>query len=163
MEVNSQSEQLLFTTVRIETTSSAGLSGTGTGFIFTYTKASRNYPFIVTNKHVVKDTQTGQFVLTQAIDEKPNIGVGCIVRINEFEGAWFGHPDENIDVAVAPLNVILNAAQQNNTELFFRSIGSELIPSDENINGLDALEEVVFVGYPNGIWDEKNLLPILRR
>jgi hypothetical protein len=28
---------------------------------------------------------------------------------------------------------------------------------------LDALEEVVFIGYPNGIWDEINFLPITRR
>jgi hypothetical protein len=28
---------------------------------------------------------------------------------------------------------------------------------------LDALEPVTFIGYPNGIWDSKNLLPIARR
>jgi hypothetical protein len=28
---------------------------------------------------------------------------------------------------------------------------------------LDALESVTFIGYPNGIWDTKNLLPIARR
>lgn len=32
-----------------------------------------------------------------------------------------------------------------------------------SIESLDALEDVVFIGYPNGIWDTQNYLPIIRR
>jgi hypothetical protein len=28
---------------------------------------------------------------------------------------------------------------------------------------MDALEEILFVGYPSGVWDQVNLMPILRR
>jgi len=38
-----------------------------------------------------------------------------------------------------------------------------MIPSEDALAELDALEEVIFIGYPNGIWDRKNFLPIMRR
>ena len=31
------------------------------------------------------------------------------------------------------------------------------------LHALDALEEILFVGYPNGVWDHVNLMPIMRR
>ena len=38
-----------------------------------------------------------------------------------------------------------------------------MIPTVEQAASLDALESVTFIGYPNGIWDSKNLLPVARR
>lgn len=46
---------------------------------------------------------------------------------------------------------------------FFRAIAPEFIPSVDDLEELDALEEVIFIGYPYGIWDTKNLLPIVRK
>ncbi|HKZ42005.1 MAG TPA: hypothetical protein VJ044_13655, partial [Candidatus Hodarchaeales archaeon] len=53
--------------------------------------------------------------------------------------------------------------QQNNIDLFYRYVSSEMIPSEELLAKLDAIESVTFVGYPNGIWDSSNLLPVARR
>ena len=39
----------------------------------------------------------------------------------------------------------------------------DLIPSEDTLRKLDALEEVVFIGFPVGIWDSTNFLPIIRR
>lgn len=38
-----------------------------------------------------------------------------------------------------------------------------MIPTSEQAAELDAVELVTFIGYPNGVWDSKNLLPIARR
>ena len=38
-----------------------------------------------------------------------------------------------------------------------------MIPNEEQNRKLDAIEPVTFVGYPNGVWDSKNLLPVARR
>ena len=38
-----------------------------------------------------------------------------------------------------------------------------MVPSQKQLDELDALEEITFVGYPNGIYDSKNLLPIIRK
>ena len=47
--------------------------------------------------------------------------------------------------------------------VFVKSLSDELIPSSEQWIEFDAMEEVIFVGYPVGLYDEKNLMPILRR
>lgn len=38
-----------------------------------------------------------------------------------------------------------------------------MIPGTEKIMELDAIETVTFIGYPNGIWDSKNLVSVARR
>ena len=37
------------------------------------------------------------------------------------------------------------------------------IISSENLEQIDAIDDIVMVGYPNGIWDEYNNLPIIRK
>jgi hypothetical protein len=48
-------------------------------------------------------------------------------------------------------------------EVYYSCIDFELIPTAEQLEELDALEEVVFVGYPSGLFDSVNLLPVFRR
>ncbi len=162
MEVDTLIEQLLFTTIRIETTTSVG-QGTGTGFVFTYTSPQGPAPFLVTNKHVIANAQKGKFILLKAHNGKPLLGVGFPIQVDDFEQTWFGHPDPEIDVAVMPLNPLLQLMTQSEVEIFYRSIVDSFIPSEDDLKNLDALEEIIFIGYPNGIWDQKNLLPIMRK
>jgi hypothetical protein len=42
-------------------------------------------------------------------------------------------------------------------------LSDTLIPNQETLENLAALEDVVMVGYPSGLWDSVNNLPILRR
>jgi len=42
-------------------------------------------------------------------------------------------------------------------------VPDRLIPTQDEIDELDAVEDVIFVGYPNGIWDSENNLPVTRR
>jgi Trypsin-like peptidase domain len=163
MEVITPTEQLLFTTTRIETVTSGGAQGTGTGFIFTYNISTGEAPFVITNKHVIAGAKSGKLTFSQAKDGKPDLGIGWSIQADDFESFWFGHQDPEIDVAVAPLAPFLGLANQNNVQLFYKTVPQSLIPSEDAANSFDALEEIVFVGYPNGIWDNKNLLPIIRR
>jgi hypothetical protein len=48
-------------------------------------------------------------------------------------------------------------------ELYYQVIDTATVPDESTVSALDALEEVLFVGYPNGVWDQINLMPILRR
>lgn len=163
MEVVSPYEQLLFSTVRIETILDAGVQSTGTGFVFSYNTPSGDFPCIVTNKHVVAGAKIGWLTFSQGDKGKPKLGEQYRLGIEDFEDVWHGHPDDSIDVTIAPLAPLLDLARQNDTELFYRLIPGSYIPSKEIVNTLDALEEIVFIGYPNGIWDHVNLLPVIRR
>src|SRR6516165_7282986 len=46
---------------------------------------------------------------------------------------------------------------------FFRPLDPSLIKSDEELKQFDAVEQVLMVGYPNGLWDSTNNFPLLRR
>lgn len=155
-------EQLLFSTVRIEADKAAGTEA-GTGLIFSYEHDSKQYLFLVTNKHVVSEANIGRFFFTLSDGQKPRIGERFDIEIGGFQNAWVGHPDPSIDIAAMPLVPVLEQMQREGKQAFFKSIPHTLVPTDEQLADLDALEEIVFVGYPSGIFDRKNLTPILRR
>jgi len=164
MQVKTVAEQLFFTTVRIDTVAPNGLAGAGTGFIFTHKVANQNYPFVVTNKHVVMGMREGALSFLQRKDGLPTLGNGFRLTIHDWPQPWFGHPSPDIDIAVCPLAPLeAHIRQKNGIELFYRSVSTEMIPSEKQVQELDAVESVTFVGYPNGIWDSKNLLPVARR
>jgi len=162
MQVNTIAEQLLFTTVRIETKTPHGTS-TGTAFIFSYQQEEKEYLFLVTNKHVIKDAIDGRFFFTLGNGKSPQIGQRFDIQMSQFEQQWFGHPDPEIDVAIMPLFPVLQQIEKLGKSVFYRAITHNLIPTAEQMDSLDAIEEVVFIGYPNGIFDSKNLMPVVRR
>jgi hypothetical protein len=162
MQIKTIAEQLLFTTVRIETVTSGG-TGTGTAFIFSYQQKEEQYLFLVTNKHVVQGATNGRYFFTLSDGQSPQIGQRFDIQMNQFEQLWFRHPDPEIDVAVMPLVPVLQQIEKLGKSVFCRAITHDLIPNAEQMSGLDAIEEVVFIGYPNGIFDSKNLMPVVRR
>lgn len=162
MQVETIAEQLLFTTLRVETRSLAG-DGTGTAFLFSYAHESQNYPFVVTNRHVIRDAKTGTIQFHKASGSKLELGTAHRIEVQDFEKAWTGHPDPDIDVAVMPLAPLLESMQQSGITPFYKTISRELTVSPQLVAELDSLEEVVFIGYPNGIWDSKNFLPVMRK
>jgi hypothetical protein len=162
MKVETVTEHMLFSTVRLEADVPTGTS-TGTGFIFSYRPADTDHLFIVTNKHVIADSSAVRFFFTQGTGTKPIIGQRHEVVIHPYQTPWFGHPDPAIDVALFPLKPILQMLEDAGQTPFFRSITHTSIPEPGEIEELDPLEEVIFLGYPSGLYDFVNLIPIFRR
>lgn len=73
------------------------------------------------------------------------------------------HPDKEVDLCVIPIGPILNHAAEQKKQLFLIPMDKSLLPSREEVAGLTAIEEVVMIGYPNGLWDSVNNKPIVRR
>jgi hypothetical protein len=164
MEVNSIAEQLYFTTVRVDTLNSAKQQGAGTAFLFAHKKGDLSYPFVVTNKHVVTGMLEGALTFSTKKDGKPALGHGFRLQINDWSEAWFGHPDKDIDIAICPFAPLeQHIKNSHGIDLFYRYVTTEMAPTPEVLSKLDALEQVTFVGYPNGVWDRKNLLPVARK
>ncbi|MCQ7729117.1 hypothetical protein LEG54_03465 [Salmonella enterica] len=120
MQVSTISEQLFFTTIRIDTISRNGDSGSGTGFFFCHKKDNIEYLSIVTNKHVIENTVQGTLTFLKGKDNTPALGDGFSLNIKnpEWEELWFGHPDEVIDIAICPLVPLLDFIK-NNTALIY--------------------------------------------
>ena len=83
--------------------------------------------------------------------------------IDEFEKIWFGHEKDNVDVAITPFVPILNYIHKQGVQIFYKSIPDSLIPNEESLKRIDAIEEVLFIGYPCGLWDQRNFIPIVRK
>lgn len=164
MEVKSLTENLLFVTVRIDTVDKTGNIGSGTGFIVTHQYQGQEILAVVTNKHVVEGAVKCGITFSKRHGNGPRLGDSFRVDFEHFEQVWHAHPDKDVDISVMALEPLLKFFKAKyDVDLFFRTISSANIPSEEQVKEIDALEEVVFIGYPNGIWDRKNFTPIIRK
>ena len=73
---------------------------------------------------------------------------------------WVSHPDAEVDLCATPIGPLINAA---NPKPFFRTLNPALVPSDDQLGQLSAVEDILMVGYPNGLWDADNNYPLIRR
>jgi hypothetical protein len=165
MKIETTLENLLFSTVKIETVYKNG-TGSGTGFFFMHEFEGQSWPFIVTNRHVVEGGLAGNLMFTKESNGQPLIGNGFKLDVSPsfWADMWFDHPDKSVDIAVAPLVPLVDfVKRQHSTDLFLRFIETKNIPTQAQLETLNILESVTFVGYPNGLWDAKNLTPIMRK
>jgi len=163
MEINSISKKLLFNTVRVDTVLEDGSEGSGTAFVISHAHKRGTHNFIVTNRHLVDGVRRGGLVFTQKRQGQPALGQRFQINIEDFPHAWFLHPDPEVDLAIIPMRPLEQAAHEQGVELYYHVIDSRLAPDAAVLRALDALEEILFVGYPSGVWDQVNLMPILRR
>lgn len=161
------SEQLMYSTIRIECTDRNGNISTGTGFFFNFLENpvdKTGIPAIITNKHVVENSVTGKLLFTLSDDQgNPLDQNHDAFIIGNFQTNWYFHPDPEVDLCVLPISSIIVEMLKENKMPFFRSLDKSLIPTAEIMQELNAMEELVMIGYPNGIWDSVNNQPILRR
>ncbi len=161
--VDTARKQLLYHTVRVEIELQDGSSGTGTAFTLLHTHARGRSTFVVTNRHLVEGVRSGALIFALARDGQPVLGSRFELRIEDFPEAWLLHPDPTVDLAIMPLSPLLHAAQEQGVALYWQPIDTQTALTEAHAPALDALEEVLFVGYPSGVWDQVNAIPILRR
>ena len=162
IDLNRPQEQMLFTTLRIEGALADGRSTTGTGFIFERRLGNNRIPFIVTNRHVVEGVKNGAVYFHIADGDKPKLGNGYKLDVSDFDAMWVFHPDKTVDVAAVPLGPLLKTPNDAGVKIFLRSVSTDFLATDVQLADLSVLQRVVFIGYPNGLWDSANLLPIAR-
>jgi len=165
VQVNTLSKNLMFSTVRITARGPGNREWYGTAFIMDVSAGAvdgSHIPMLVTNRHVVGDAVMMQFEFTKraADDDQPMLGETYQTWIVNAAAAWTFHPDPAIDVAVMPLADVIRQVQE---PLFYRPIPVTWFPTPEVADGLDALEDITFIGYPNGEQDTTHKTPIFRR
>jgi len=158
-------EQLTHSTVRMEMVLHSGGISTGTGFYMHFlNQGNECIPVIVTNKHVVANASIGKFHVTLATNEGlPDTGKHSLFQFANFEQQCVKHPDPNVDLAAFLIGPLLNQVQQSGGKLFYIPLEMSLIPSDEERKSYSSMEDIVMIGYPSGIWDAANNLPVIRR
>lgn len=162
MEVKTPTEALLFSTVRIQTKNNSGEIGYGTGFLFHLNRGGKPLQFIITNRHVIEGYDSAEFALTMEENGQPLLGHRFYFAVpDNLIGWWNFHG--TFDLAIAPFNRIIHQVQESGKKAYYRSFIEDHIPSQSTLHNMDALEEVIFAGYPLGLYDSTNNLPILRR
>lgn len=165
MNLSEISTQILFTTIPVWAERPDKSVNTGTGFVFNVPvpdNVDQAIPFLVTNFHVIKGAERGLVEFSERTSAgEPSVERRVRVEIDKASiGAFV---DEAMDIAVIPLGSVLNQLESAGRPVFFRAIDPSLIPSSDVLNQLAAIENVVFIGYPSGLRDQKNNMPLVRR
>ena len=160
-------EQMLYTIVKLTAFKGDEPQGTGTGFFYSIdVGGGHTSPWIVTNRHVVDGCDSIVAICHIADGKTPpgpsNQFVHCRIIFSPQEGL-LGHPDPDVDLCGISTANLLKHGNAAGAPLYFINVAKKDIPSAEDWENFDALEEVTMVGCPNGIYDEVNNLPIFRR
>jgi len=62
-----------------------------------------------------------------------------------------------------PIAPFINLANQQNQQLYFTPLDMSLVPNQSQLEDLMGMEDIIMIGYPNGIWDQVNNKPIFRK
>lgn len=157
-------EKLLYSTVKI-TVQRGTATSTGTGFFYAVDIGNNHMvPLLVTNKHVLAQGGVASIWCHEKASGPVLKSSGSVkqVTLTVAPGATIEHPDPNIDLCAVFFGDILNQAESAGTPLLFIPLSKEIIPQGNQWNDFDALEEVIMVGCPNGIYDTVNYNPIIR-
>lgn len=161
MEINDIGTQLLYTTVPIYAHNSDKSLSTGTGFLFSVRESeTESIPLLITNYHVLKDAMLGFVELY--IGEK-GFPTDKTIRVQFDKSIIDGNKLGKLDLIAVPLAGTFNDFQNRNIEIFFRTVDQNMVPTKEQEDKLSAIENITFIGYPSGLYDEKNKISIIRQ
>ena len=155
------SEKLCYSTIRIEGTIANG-TFTGSGFFFHFLEDGNAYlPCIVSNRHVFEKALSVSLLFTCRTSE----GKEYYERFNisDFPKAWIGHPNPNIDLGIIPIPLIISILKSKGKEPYYIPLSKLHIPSSKQVSDLCAIEDIIMIGYPDGIWDKTNNKPVARK
>lgn len=157
MEPKTFSEWLMFNTVRLETSNGSS----GTGFFYSFdTSDDKFVPILITNKHVINDNPNEVMTFYLHLKDEEN-GSNQSYKVT-YECSWIFHSSKDLCFCfVQPL--FEEVKRRTGMEVFYAIADDNSLVSEKDIEELSALEELVMVGYPIGLWDTRNNFPIFRR
>lgn len=164
---NSISDNIYYSTVKIEGEITPGELKSGTAFFLHVNIKNNNYIFLATNKHVVENTTTASIVFHKAdnmdMQERTGEYKYTFKKRLTWQNNWYFHPNPDVDLAIFNFSETLNQLNSRKIYPYFKTVSLDNIPSNEDIKNILALEQVTFVGYPAGLIDTTNNLPIARK
>ena len=150
------SERLMFNTVKLV----ASDGSSGTGFFYNFKVDGKVFPTIVTNKHVLNNNpnETMTFLLhLKGLNENAEGNYRVTYRAN-----WIFHTTK--DLCFCFVNPLFEYVKKTTgKDVFYTANDSSIVATPQKLSELSALEELVMVGYPIGLWDAKNNFPIFRK
>lgn len=161
MNIKDVSTQLMYTTVPIYAQKVNGTFTSGTGFIFSIRESdASSIPLLITNYHVLENSIAG---FVEFHIGKNGMPTDRSIRIQFDKSIISGNRLDDLDLIAIPLAVTFNELQSKDIEIFFRSVDQNMIPTIDQVNEFAAVEHITFIGYPSGLYDDKNKISIIRQ
>lgn len=134
--------------------------GTATGFFVSVPVGDGNQEKIVliSNKHVLCKSESIIVTFTKLENGLPQFGKKVTLPIANIRDNVVQHPDPNVDIAAL---VCTGLFIMFPNQLYFKAMSYDML-SDFTEADLSVAENIYFVGYPNGKYDEVNNLPLIR-
>ncbi len=166
-EIENGLPALPYTVVKIEgwSNETSDIVHSGTGFFFRVDTKNGPSLMIGTNRHVVygRDKLRLHMALADRQMKRKLAPAEVIdVDLTNYHPILF-HPDPNVDLAMVFAQPILNYLQRAGKTPFFLPLTKDIFPPTWLAPRLLASSNVLMVGFPNGLMDTANNLPVLRR
>lgn len=130
----------------------------GTGFFYRFKENSEGFtPVIVTNRHVLKDM--AQFKINVHFSNNNQENYHKNLTFTEKHVIF--HPNDRIDLAIV-CNLDIPNSKMDNESLSNYFVGNDFLLSQEELCDVASIEDILVIGYPNGMYDSQNNLPIVR-
>lgn len=161
MNINDVSTQLIYTTVPIYAIRNDNKISSGTGFLFSFRKTENtSIPMLITNYHVLENCINGFIELHIGENGLPT---NKSIRIPFDKTVIINNKLGDLDLITIPLGPTIKQLQSQNIEIFFRCVDQNMIPTKKQVDEFSAIENITFIGYPSGLYDEKNKISIIRQ
>jgi len=159
MRLSSFEDQAFFLTARITASLKSGASSVGTGFLLNLKiNDKKRALLLISNKHVLKDSNELYLSFNKKHPRfrQPILGQILKYKFTDYDNNYYEHAE--LDLACFNVSFLGN---QSDDKPFYKTI-----PEDFNVEfkvkDLVAGSSILFVGYPEGRYDQVNNLPILR-
>jgi len=159
----SHADFITYSAVRLISVSNGSASGSGTGFFYTV-KLQGTYEaiLIVTNKHVIEGAD--EIVFDMHIrDGTKDSGQTERFRYSVKTAPVIHHPRADVDLCAIPISGVIEQMNEIGRLPYFATLTSKNIPNSDEWPNFSAIQPVTMAGFPNGLADEKNHMPLVRR
>ena len=157
--------RLPFMTTRIEAILANGQSRKGTAFFMDYGAGPDNdMPVLITNKHVVEGATSITFFAHEADSSgNPVMGKSFPVTLDDDTNHWVYHPRVDIDLCGLLCRPLIRKEKSAGRKMYYKGFGDKLLPTQQILEKLLPIEDVIMTGAPIGLWDEFNNFPLFRK
>jgi len=156
-------ERLFYTTVRISGFDTAGNEVEGTAFFLRAKNNGIEDVFLVSNRHLVKDIRRCVLKLHAYRYGRPDRTRTVDLDIKGIDRLWIHH-EGGTDISILPISSIMGYIDHSDAKAYFQALDGAMVPDERSTREqIDAVEDVYFIGYPNGLYDDVHNLPIIRK
>lgn len=166
-------KMLPHSTVRLVGLVNGNAASTGTGFYYFFNDTFTNELGetnsngsarigIVTNKHVLEGMQEIIFFFNSAEEDEVSYHADSL-RIVLNEETVINHPEDDVDLCVILAHSIIGRLDESNKKLHIYPVRKNIQVDGDKLKSMNTIQNLLMIGYPNGIWDSVNNLPMLRR